>query len=135
MTSLEDEFKNILGEKYQQIHRLESGYRNPFLNRKDQDDALNQRIDFQNSLLNNESSTTTSNDFVNASTNLIESAPSRKNQFSNIYSNIELKQDIINLLEKVDKILEYLEYSNRQIDEKIKKALDDLPCKRENPKE
>ena len=133
MTSLDDEFKKLLGDKYAQIHKLEYQCKNPSVTSKDRDETLYDMIELQNSLLNNESSTT-SKDPINVSTNLMEYAKSWKDQVSNFQTNIELENEIKNLLEKVDKIIEYLEYSNRHIDEKIKKAIDDFSSKRENSK-
>jgi len=43
---------------------------------------------------------------------------------------IELKENVNDLLEKVDKIIEYLLFLHKQIDEKISKAIDELSNKR-----
>ena len=43
---------------------------------------------------------------------------------------IELKENVNDLLEKVDKIIEYLQFLHKQIDEKISKAIDERSNKR-----
>jgi hypothetical protein len=43
---------------------------------------------------------------------------------------IELKENVYDLLEKVDKIIEYLQFLHKQIDEKISKAIDERSNKR-----
>jgi hypothetical protein len=133
MTSLEEEFKKILGDKYTQIHKFENQYKNPFLYPNDRDGTLFDKMDFQNSLLVKESSTVSS-DSLNVHTNHMEYTNLYKNQVSNIQTNIDLKHDIKNLLEKVDKIIEYIENSNKQIDEKIKKYINDFSIKRDDSK-
>ena len=128
MTSLEEEFKNLLGNRY----HVEP-YGGPSVresNKGENFDDLFEHI--PNDFSNNESvkrvkdiANIDTKDFVSDITLNLNRLPKQSLPIDS-----ELKENVNDLLEKVDKIIEYLQFLHKQIDEKISKAIDERSNKR-----
>jgi hypothetical protein len=127
MTSLKEEFKKLLDNRYHQYTHLKP-FERPFSSELNKDKSLDDLFKpIPNSLLNNESDNR-AKDTVNIDTkDFVSDITFNLNRLSEQPPHIdnELKEKVNELLEKVDKIIEYLQYSYKQIDEKISKATDE----------
>jgi hypothetical protein len=126
MTSLEEEFKKLLGNRYHLYTPLKP-YEIPFISELNKDKTLDDLSKpIPNRLLNNESDNR-AKDIVNLGTkDFVSDITCNLNRLSEqpLYLDNELKEKVNELLEKVDKIIEYLQYSHKQIDKKISKTID-----------
>ena len=128
MTSLEEEFKNLLGNRY----HVEP-YEGPSIggsNKGENFDDLFEHI--PNDFSNNES-VKRAKDIVNIDTkDFVSDITLNLNRLpkQSLPIDIELKEKVNDLLEKVDKIIEYLQFLHKQIDEKISKEIDERSNKR-----
>jgi len=132
MTSLEEEFKNLLGNRYHMYTHIEI-YEGPFIresNKYENFDDLFEHI--PNGFSNNESVKRVKENVIIDTKDFVSDITLNLNRLpkQSLPIDIELKENVNDLLEKVDKIIEYLLFLHKQIDEKISKAIDELSNKR-----
>ena len=122
MTSLEDEFKKLLGNRYNLYTHLkpyEISSTNVMSNDKDLPNL---------DILSNNKDDKRCKDIVNIDTkDFVTGITFRLNQLSeqSLATDKELKENVNDLLEKVDKIIEYLHNFHKQIDDKISKEINE----------
>jgi len=132
MTSLEEEFKNLLGNRYHMYTHIET-YEGPSIresNKYENFDDLFEHI--PNGFSNNESVKRVKENVIIDTKDFVSDITLNLNRLpkQSLPIDIELKQNVNDLLEKVDKIIEYLLFLHKQIDEKISKAIDERSNKR-----
>jgi len=132
MTSLEEEFKNLLGNRYHMYTHIET-YEGPSIresNKYENFDDLFEHI--PNDFSNNESVKRVKENVIIDTKDFVSDITLNLNRLpkQSLPIDIELKQNVNDLLEKVDKIIEYLLFLHKQIDEKISKAIDERSNKR-----
>lgn len=123
MTSLEDEFRNLLGEKYQ-LNTLDIPFKRTYSNNTNKNSNVDNRSDIPNKAFNNGNGKRF-NDLIDIDSKLYSDISlnlDRIPELQPIYK--YLKKDIDNLLEKVDKVIECLEHYNKKIDKVIEKYTD-----------
>jgi len=132
MTSLEEEFKNLLGNRYHMYTHIET-YEGPSIresNKYENFDDLFEHI--PNGFSNNESVKRVKENVIIDTKDFVSDITLNLNRLpkQSLPIDIELKENVNDLLEKVDKIIEYLLFLHKQIDEKISKAIDERSNKR-----
>jgi hypothetical protein len=132
MTSLEEEFKKLLGNRYH-LYTPTKPYERPSISELNKGKTINNIFEYiPNILLNNEFDKRV-NDIVDIDIKPYVSDITlnlNRLQEQSLAKDNELEENINHLLDKVDKIIEYLEQFNKQIDEKISKAIDERLSKR-----
>ena len=132
MTSLEEEFKNLLGNRYHMYTHIET-YEGPSIresNKYENFDDLFEHI--PNDFSNNESVKRVKENVIIDTKDFVSDITLNLNRLpkQSLPIDIELKENVNDLLEKVDKIIEYLLFLHKQIDEKISKAIEERSNKR-----
>ena len=121
MTSLEEEFKNLLGNRYHIYTHVEP-YEGPPIRELNKDENFDDLFEhIPNDFSNNESVKRIKDITLNLN---------RLPKQSLLPIDNELKENVNDLLEKVDKIIEYLQFLHKQIDKKIDKAIDERSNKK-----
>jgi hypothetical protein len=129
MTSLEEEFKKLFTSKYQAYANFKT-YQGPHITESNKDK------DFYN-LFGPISSNSLNKEFNKSAKDIIIKDFVPDNMFNHnrlseqsIHTDKELKENLNELLRKVDNIIEYLQDFHKQIDEKIDKAIYEQSKKR-----
>jgi hypothetical protein len=127
MTSLEEEFKKLLGKRYHLYANMKP-FEGPSIRESNKGKSFDDLLESIPNCPSNNESVKQVKDTVNIDA---------KDFASDIALNLnrlpkqpllidnELKENVNDLLEKVDKIIEYLQFFHKQIDEKISKAIDE----------
>ena len=132
MTSLEEEFKNLLGNRYHIYTHVEP-YEGPSIRESNKDENFDDLFEHIPNDFSNNESVKRVKDIVNIDTkDFVSDITLNLNRLpkQSLPIDIELKENVNDLLEKVDKIIEYLQFLHKQIDEKISKAIDERSNKR-----
>ena len=128
MTSLEEEFKNLLGNRY----HVEP-YEGPSIRESNKGENFDDLFEHISNDFSNNESVKRDKDIVNIDTkDFVSDITLNLNRLpkQSLPIDIELKEKVNDLLEKVDKIIEYLQFLHKQIDEKISKEIDERSNKR-----